>query len=169
MRYKWTYQECGYSVLKCDEEFADQRSASVGDHAWEYRPNFAPRARRLSIVPSALAPIIVSCTNKPLPLSSMSQAHATTASSSSDFQSIIDNALDKYKKRTKNDLTSHPLATRLQSCNSPTAIVAVLQQLVQDSSSSDGRWSRWLDPTVNVIYALSSTVAAGVGLVRLFA
>jgi hypothetical protein len=98
----------------------------------------------------------------------MSQAHAAAVSSSSNFESIIDSALDKYKKRTKNDLTTHPLATQLQSCNnSPTAILAVLQQLVQDSSSSDGRWSRWLDPTVNVIYALSSTLAAGVGLVRL--
>ena len=143
--------------------------SALRDHGWEYRPNFAPRARRLSIVPSALAPIILSCTSKPLPLSSMSQAHAITASSSSNFQSIIDNALDKYKKRTKNDLTTHPLATQLQSCNSPTAILAILQQLVQDPSSSDGRWSRWLDPTVNVIYALSSTVAAGVGLVRLIA
>ena len=98
----------------------------------------------------------------------MSQAHATTASSSSNCQSIIDNALDKYKKRTKNDLITHPLVTQLQSCNSPTAVLAVLQKLVQDSSS-DGRWSGWLDPTVNVIYALSSTLAAGVGLVRLIA
>ena len=97
----------------------------------------------------------------------MSQVDATAVSSSSNFQSIIDNALDKYKKRTKNDLITHPLATQLQSCNSPTAILAVLQQLVQDSSSTDERWSRWLDPTVNVIYALSSTVAAGVGLVHL--
>jgi hypothetical protein len=97
----------------------------------------------------------------------MSQAHATTVSSSFNFQSVIDNALDKYKKRTKNDLITHPLATQLQSCNSPTAILAVLQQLVQESPSSDERWSRWLDPTVNVIYALSSTIAAGVGLVRL--
>ena len=99
----------------------------------------------------------------------MSQAHAAAVSSSSNFESIIDSALDKYKKRTKNDLITHPLATQLQSCNSPTAILAVLQQLVQDPSRSDGRWSRWLDPTVNVIYALSSTLAAGVGLVRLIA
>ena len=93
-----------------------------------------------------------------------------TTVSSSNFQLIINNALEKYKKRTKKDLITHPLATRLQSCNSPDAILAVLHQHVQElgqSRGSDERWSRWLDPTVNVIYALSSTVAAGVGLVRL--
>jgi hypothetical protein len=92
------------------------------------------------------------------------------ASSSSNFQLIINNALDKYKKRTKNDLLAHPLAAQLQSCDSPSAILEVLQQQVHgldQSRSGDERWSRWLDPTVNVLYALSSTLAAGVGLVCL--
>ena len=78
--------------------------------------------------------------------------------------------MEKYRKRTKTDLITHPLAAHLQSCNSPNAILAVLQQQVQElgqSRSGDERWSRWLDPTVNVIYALSSTVAAGVSLVCL--
>ena len=83
---------------------------------------------------------------------------------SSNFQLIINNALDKYKKRTKNDLLAHPLAAQLQSCDSPSAILAVLQQQVQgldQSRSSDERWSRWLDPTVNVLYAFSSTAWSG--------
>ena len=91
-----------------------------------------------------------------------------TVSSSSNFELIINNALEKYKKRTKNDLITHPLAAQLQTCDSPNAILAVLQQQVQEldqSRSSDERLSRWLDPTVNVIYVLSSTVAAGVSLV----
>ena len=98
----------------------------------------------------------------------MSHAHPTVSSPSSNFQLIINNALDKYKKRTKNDLLVHPLAAQLQLCNSPSAIRSVLQQQVQgfdQSRSSDERWSRWLDPTVNILYTLSSTVAAGVGLV----
>ena len=105
------------------------------------------------------------------PFPFMSHAYATASSSSStNFQLVINNALDKYKKRTKNDLTTHPLAAQIQSCNSPSAILAVLQQQVQgldQSRSSDERWSKWLDPTVNVIYVLSSTLAAGVSLVRL--
>ena len=93
-----------------------------------------------------------------------------TVSSSSNFELIINNALEKYKKRTKNDLITHPLAAQLQSCDSPNAILAVLQQQVQgldQSRSSDERLSRWLDPTVNDIYVLSSTIAAGVSLVCL--
>jgi hypothetical protein len=96
----------------------------------------------------------------------MSHTHA----SSSNFQVIINNALDKYKKRTKNDLLVHPLATQLQSCDSASAILAVLQLQVQElnqSRSSDERWSRWLDPTVNALYALSETIGASVSLVCL--
>jgi hypothetical protein len=114
----------------------------------------------------------VSCANRllgVLALLFMSHSHAT-GSSSPNFQLILNNALDKYKRRTKNDLLAHPLAAQLQSCNSPSAILAVLQQQLQglgQSQSSDERWSRWLDPTVNVVYAFSSTLAAGAGLVCL--
>jgi hypothetical protein len=76
--------------------------------------------------------------------------------------------LDAYKKRTKNDLLAHPLASKLQPCNTPSAILAVLQQQIQgldQSRSSDDRWTRWLDPTVNVLFALSATLGEGVGLV----
>ena len=114
---------------------------------------------------------ILYCTNSLLTLSFMSHSHSQpTSSSSSNFQLIINNALDKYKKRTKHDLLAHPLAVQLQSCNSPSDILAVLQQQVQgmdQALGSDERWSRWLDPTVNVLYTLSSTLAAGVGLVCL--
>jgi hypothetical protein len=67
-------------------------------------------------------------------------------------------------------LITHPLTAQLQSCNSPTDILAILHQQVHEldqSRSTDERWSRWLDPTVNVIYVLSSTLAAGVSLVCL--
>jgi hypothetical protein len=103
----------------------------------------------------------------------MSHTHPMASSSYNQaftFQLIINNALDAYKKRTKNDLLAHPLVTELQSCNSPSNILAVLQQQLQgldQSRRSDGRWTRWLDPTVNVLYTLSGTLGAGVGLVCL--
>jgi hypothetical protein len=103
----------------------------------------------------------------------MSHVQSTASSSSPNgpnFQLIINNALDKYKKRTKRDLLAHPLAAQLQSCDSPSAILVILQQQVQGSDqsrSSDERLSRWLDPTISVLYALSSTLGAGVGLVCL--
>ena len=102
----------------------------------------------------------------------MSHTYPTASSSSnkaSYFQLIINNALDAYKKRTKRDLLAHPLVNELQSCKSPSAILAVLQQQLQgldQSRRSDERWTRWLDPTVNVLFALSETLGGGVSLVR---
>jgi hypothetical protein len=87
---------------------------------------------------------------------------------SSNFQLIINNALKAYEKCTKKDLLAHPLAAQLQACDSLGAILAVLQQQVQglDQSRSNDRWTKWLDPTVNVLFAFSATLGAGVGLVR---
>ena len=91
-------------------------------------------------------------------------------SSSSNYQLIFDNALKAYKKKTGRDLASDPLLRRLKSCNSPDAVLALLREQVpefdQSESSSDGV-TKWLDPTVNVLYALSATLGEGVGLVRL--
>ena len=101
----------------------------------------------------------------------MSSSHPqTAASSSSNFQQIINNALKVYEKRTKNDLLAHPLAAQLQACHSPDAILAVLQKQVEDlnqSRNTDERWTKWLDPTVNVLFSLSATIGEGVGLVCL--
>jgi hypothetical protein len=102
----------------------------------------------------------------------MSHTHPSaslSSSNASNFQLILINALDIYKKRTKKDLLAHPLVTELQSCNSPSAILAVLQQQLQgidQSRTTDERWTRWLDPTVNVLFTLSGTLGEGVGLVR---
>jgi hypothetical protein len=99
----------------------------------------------------------------------MSHSHSTT-SSSNNFQLIVNNALKAYEKRTKQDLLAHPLASQLQTCDSPAAILAILQQHVQgldQSRSSDDRLTKWLDPTINVLYTLSATLGDGVGLVSL--
>ena len=97
----------------------------------------------------------------------MSQTHPT-ATSSSNFQPIFNNALKAYQRHTKKDLLAHPLAAQLQACDSPSGILAVLQQQVQDlnrSQSSDERLTKWLDPTVSVLYAFSETLGEGVSLV----
>jgi hypothetical protein len=97
----------------------------------------------------------------------MSQVHPT-ATSSSNFQQIFDNALKAYQRRTKKDLLTHPLAAQLQACNSPSSILAVLQQQVQESNrsqSTDDRLTKWLDPTVNVLCALSDAFGEGASLV----
>ncbi len=87
----------------------------------------------------------------------------------SDFETIFGVALEAYKKHTKKDISCHPLSSQLQSCNSPSAILAVLraQILVFDQSqSANDQLTKWLDPTVNVVYAFSATLGNGVGLVN---
>jgi hypothetical protein len=99
----------------------------------------------------------------------MSHSHLT-ASSSNNFQLIINDALNSYKKRTKKDLLSHPLAAQLQACNSPGDILAILHQQVQgldQSRSTDDRWTKWLDSTVTVLYTLSETLGEGISLVSI--
>ena len=91
-----------------------------------------------------------------------------TSSSSTNFETIIAAALKVYNEQTKNDIALHPLATQLQSCDSPTAILAVLRTQVQSfnqTQSADEKWTKWLDPTVNVLYSFSATLGNGVGLV----
>jgi len=97
----------------------------------------------------------------------MSRTPSAT-SPSSNFQLIFNNALKEYEKRTKKDLLSHPLAVQLQACDSPSAVLSILQQQEQEfdqSQSRDEKWTKWLDPTVNVLYAFSETVGGGIGLV----
>jgi O-acetylhomoserine/O-acetylserine sulfhydrylase-like pyridoxal-dependent enzyme len=99
----------------------------------------------------------------------MSQT-TSTSTASLRFQVIFNDALKSYQKQTKKDLTTHPLASQLQSCNSTTAILAVLQDQVQEfdkARSGDERLTRWLNPTVNVLCAFSAAVSGGVSLVSL--
>lgn len=92
----------------------------------------------------------------------------TTPMSSSDIQSFFNAALQAYESKTKNKLLVHPLAAQLQSCDSPTTVLCILQDLIQqlDQRRSRGERARnLLNPTVNVLFAFSPTLGEGVGLV----
>ncbi|KAI9430848.1 hypothetical protein H4582DRAFT_2133410, partial [Lactarius indigo] len=92
----------------------------------------------------------------------------STSTSSTNFETVFTAALEAYKTQTKRDIASHPLAAQLQSCDSPGAILAVLRTQVQTfdrSHTTDERWTKWLDPTVNVLYAFSVVLGNGVGLI----
>ena len=108
-------------------------------------------------------------TNKLFAFTPMSHPSvAASESSSPKFQVILDNALKVYEKRTKKNLVVHPLASQIQACESPGDIIAVLQQQIQgldQSRSADERWTKWLDPTINVLFTFPQTVGT-VGLVR---
>ena len=88
-------------------------------------------------------------------------AFPSTSTSHSNFASIFNAALQKYNRNTNQDLAKHPLLPRLQSCQSPDAILAILREQTPESSqsqSSDGGLTRWVTPTVNVMYSFSATL-----------
>jgi hypothetical protein len=97
----------------------------------------------------------------------MSQTPTATTSSSLNYQSIFDNAIEAYKKKTKKDLRSHPLLDKLQSCDSPDAVLSILYEQIpgfDQSRASDDKLSRWLNPTVNVLYTFSGVIGGGISL-----
>lgn len=86
----------------------------------------------------------------------------STSTSSPNFETVFTAALKEYEKQTKKDIDSHPLAAELKSCNSPNAVLTVLQTQVNTFDSSEGaneRWSKLLDPTVTVLFALSGFIS----------
>ena len=102
---------------------------------------------------------------------STTSADPSASTSQSNFASIFNAALESYKRKTKKDLASHPLLPDLQSCESPEAVLAILREQVPCASnqSRDGEdgLTKWITPTVNVLYSFSGTIGQGVGLVNL--
>ncbi|KAF8268528.1 hypothetical protein EI94DRAFT_1700184 [Lactarius quietus] len=92
----------------------------------------------------------------------------STSTATSNLQPIFNAALKAFEKKTKEDLLLHPLAAQLQACNGPSDILSVLQNEVNEfnrSRTADERLSRWLNPTIDVLYAFSTTLCEGFGLV----
>jgi hypothetical protein len=92
------------------------------------------------------------------------------SSSSSNFRSIFDAALDDYKKKTNNDLRQHGLIAQLEPCDSASDILAMLdkqyhvKQFIQ-SQTDGGSSKQWLSATATVLCAFSAALGEGVGIV----
>ncbi|KAH8982512.1 hypothetical protein EDB92DRAFT_2106613 [Lactarius akahatsu] len=98
----------------------------------------------------------------------MSPSIQVPSSSTPNFQSISEKALEEYKKKTGKDLTAHPLAAEINDCDSPESILNVLEGKANElnqSRSSDDRFTKWLNPTVNILNALSATLGESAGSV----
>jgi hypothetical protein len=94
----------------------------------------------------------------------------STSTSHSNFVSIFNAALEAYKRRTKTDLASHPLLPSLQSCDSPEAILTVLREQIpafSQSKDDDDGLTKWVTPTVNVLYSFSDALGQGIGVIGL--
>lgn len=99
----------------------------------------------------------------------MSQTSPPASDASrSNYQVIFDSALKTYKKKTGKDLTKDPLLRRLETCNSPDAVLYILRAQILEPGQPQGsrnRLTTWLDPTVNVLISFSATLGALVGQV----
>ena len=94
----------------------------------------------------------------------------SASTSQSNFVSVFNAGFETYKRKTKKDLASHPLLPTLQSCDSPEAVLTVLREQIpafnQSQNGEDGL-TKWVTPTVNVLYSFSSTIGGGLGLVNI--
>jgi hypothetical protein len=97
----------------------------------------------------------------------MNQPHAlgSILTDSDNFKVIFESALETYKKKTEQSLESHALLSQLESCDSPTAIIDLLQSQVNPNANEGLK--KWLKPTIHVLHAFSDMIGAGVGLVNI--
>ncbi|KAI0249044.1 hypothetical protein BJV78DRAFT_1354528 [Lactifluus subvellereus] len=68
----------------------------------------------------------------------------------SNFISIFDAASNEYKKLTKQDLHTHPLADQIHNCDSPDAVLVLFQRQAEafdEFCKGDNRLMKWLNPT----------------------
>jgi hypothetical protein len=86
-----------------------------------------------------------------------------------NFLAIFNAALKAYKRKTKNDLASHPLLPKLESCDSPKAILTVLRKQIFAYSQSqfDDVLIKSVTTTVNVLYSFSTALGGVFGLVNI--
>jgi hypothetical protein len=88
--------------------------------------------------------------------------------SSSNFQSILDAALDNYSNQTGINLINHPSAEQIQNCQSPDDVLKLL--LERESAFKDYRdkyrnFIGSLRPIVQAVHAFSSILGEAAGLV----
>jgi hypothetical protein len=83
------------------------------------------------------------------------------------FRSIFDKALKEYTKKTEENFLSLPLFRDINACDSHEDILNKLRDPNLGFNHSDDSLSKWLIPTVKVLYALSATLGKVVSPVRL--
>jgi fungal STAND N-terminal Goodbye domain len=111
------------------------------------------------------------------PSQSLLFSHSSTTFDMSDqprssrLRVLFDAALENYKQQTGIDLADHPLAERLQHCNSVESVTAVLREQAQDFEEFQEK-DKILKPLKKVLTVLqilpsaADHIAQYVGLVR---
>ena len=149
----------------CSEDL-ERLSTHFGKSTVQITCNVFVFIRPISTAILALIPLPEHTSQQPSIQNNMSQT-PTATTSSSNYQSIFDNAIEAYKKKTKKDLRSHPLLDKLQNCNSPDAVLSILYEQIpgfDQSRATDDKLTRWLNPTVNVLCTFSGVIGGGISL-----
>jgi hypothetical protein len=87
---------------------------------------------------------------------------------SSDFQTILDAALEHYLKQTGTDLTKHSSADQFQDCHSPDDVFRLLLQRETDFKDYRDKYRALIDrlrPVVKVVHVFSNVLGNAAGLV----
>src|SRR5258708_17191493 len=95
-------------------------------------------------------PLAIPYTSNHSPSTNTMSQVSHPAASSTNFETNFAAALAEYQRQTTKNIASHPLAAQLKSCESPSAILAVLRAQVQifdKSQGADEKLTKWLDPT----------------------
>jgi translation elongation factor EF-1beta len=83
---------------------------------------------------------------------------------------MFETALANYEKQTGKDLSKHPFADKLRGCDSADSVLHLFQEQAQafdEYRNGDRNLMKWLNQTVHLLHALTSseTLSEGVGLV----
>jgi hypothetical protein len=85
----------------------------------------------------------------------------------SNFQSILD-AVDKYAEQTGINLKENPFADKVKGCDSPDAVLLLLQENVKafkDYRDQNRKFIDCLSPVVQFVHAFSGILGEAAGLV----
>jgi hypothetical protein len=85
----------------------------------------------------------------------------------SNFQSILD-AVDKYAAETGINLKDNPFANKVKDCDSPDAILLLLQENTKsfkDYRDQNRKFIDCLSPVVQFVHAFSGVLGEAAGLV----
>ena len=78
----------------------------------------------------------------------------------SNLKSLLDTALNEYKKKTGKDLQAIWLASELQTCESVDSVLDLLRDQAKTlERSDDQKLMKWIDPLVHVLSIFRTLLA----------
>ena len=85
----------------------------------------------------------------------------------SNFRSILD-AVDKYAEQTGINLNEHPFADKVKGCDSPSAVLSLLQENLKafkDYRDNNRKFIQYISPVVEFVHTFSGILGEAAGLV----